>query len=71
MQAGESYCECVYASLRAESGRQGEDGVWELLPFPGYSLGKLDADFLIPGTTGVATLDETHLICFSWALWIF
>lgn len=31
----------------------------------------LDADFLIPGTTGVAALDKTHLICCSWALWLF
>lgn len=31
----------------------------------------LDAVFPTPGTTGVAALDKTHLICFSWAPWFF
>lgn len=31
----------------------------------------LDAVFPTPGTTGVAALDEVHLICFSWAPWLF
>lgn len=72
MKAEESYCECICASLRVE---WETDRGWEVFGKSSFFLAivwesgwLLDAVFPTPGTPA---LDKTHLICFSWASWLF